>query len=170
MDLPRALLILAMPFISFLVHWAAWHFNWDNLSLPLALMTIATPAAFAIAGSFFLRGFCLGERRGGISVSIISFLILLIAYAWSFYALENITHLIIEIYKFDIFYMVLSRSTVQLWAYITGSCAVACLTICRIFHISTRACTFARATLGMIICTTSIFIPFLLSPYVNWRA
>jgi hypothetical protein len=138
--------------------------------LPLSLLVLAVPAAFAYAGAAFLRGACVGSRPYGFAVSAFSFFVMLAAYASSLYAIGCVINLLPEMYKFGSSATDVSRSTVRLWALLTSSCLVVSWLLCRSANPLSRASVFARGTIGVVVCTSAVFIPFLLSPCAAYRA
>lgn len=170
MNLSRALLALGVPVVWAIVLWAAWHFAWVPVLLPLSLFILAVPATFAHVGVVSLRGVCVGGRAYGGVVTVLAILSFVVAYASSLYAIGRVAELLPEIYKFGSSLVDVSRSTVRLWVLLTVGCLAVSWSIVRSALTSTRASLFARSTIGMVTCTSVIFIPFLLSPCASYRA
>lgn len=102
-------------------------------------------------------------------ITLISVTCLLVAYACSLYAIGRVTELLPEIYKFGSTMVDVSRSTVRLWGALSFVCIAVAWLIYRAVPSMSRPSRYARATIGAVVCTSVIFIPFLFSPYVGYR-
>jgi hypothetical protein len=166
----HAFIALALVLIWALAYWSAWHFDWRSLILPLGVASLAVPAAFGYASVSALPIRTLEHRMDSAWMVLIAVIFFAVAYACSIYAIGRVVDLLPEIYKFDTTVVDVSRSTLRLWfAFCVGS-FIGSVISCGSFRIGPKANLLCRATIGIVVGTAIPFIPFLLSPYVVYRA